>query len=151
MGAEQLNLETAINLAVQYHHGQTDLAGLLYVLHPLRVMASFLDPTDEDARIVAVLHDIVEDTKVTVPQLRAFGFTETVVLAVEALTRDKAEPYQQYIERLAKNRLATRVKLADLNDNLDSRRHSTLMLKDGLIDRYYKAKWFLEGVYAAIC
>lgn len=112
-------LESAIALAVRAHAGQRDKYGAPYVLHPLRVM---LRCEGELARIVAVLHDVVEDTPITLDELRAQGFPETVIEALDLLTRRAGDSYEAFIERIAPHPLARRVKLADLEDNMDVRR-----------------------------
>ena len=109
-------LERAIALAAEAHAGQVDKAGAPYILHPLRLLLAVDAPTE---RIVAVLHDVVEDTLWTLEALRAEGFTREVLDAVEALTRRAGESYEAFIERVAANPLARRVKRADLADNLD--------------------------------
>lgn len=110
------HLERAIILAVQAHAGQASQDGEPYVMHPLRVMLRF---TDEPTRIVALLHDAVEDTALTLADLSAQGFTPDVVQAVDAISRRRDEPYPAYMDRVAANPLAARVKLADLEDNAD--------------------------------
>ena len=109
-------LEKAISIAVQAHQGQTDKAGAPYILHPLRVMLKFNSPEEQ---IAAVLHDIVEDTDWTLQQLRNEGFPETVIAAIDALTRRAEEKYTDFILRTANNKISLRVKLADLHDNCD--------------------------------
>ncbi len=132
-------LAEAIAIAVTYHCGQTDKAGIEYVTHPLRCMSMFVLPEEGDERIVAALHDIVEDTGVTMEFLTARGFSPAVVEAIDAISRRKDESYADYIERVAQNPLATRVKLADLRDNLDGRRHSTGMLSEETKRKYQDA------------
>lgn len=107
-------LEQAIRLAATVHEGQSDQAGAPYILHPLRVMLAVTTP---EARMAAVLHDVVEDGEVTPEQLRAAGFPESVVAAVDALSRRKDEDYEAFIRRLAPDPIAREVKLADLRDN----------------------------------
>ena len=111
-------LDRAIKIALDAHAGQVDKGGAPYILHPLRVMMQM--QTDE-ARIVAVLHDVIEDTPWTLEMLRGEGFSETVCDALDAITKRKDEPYLQYLERVGANVLgmATAVKIADLVDNLD--------------------------------
>lgn len=130
------NVERAIALATDAHAGQVDKLGVTYILHPLRVMLAFADPVDQT---VAVLHDVVEDTDVTLDDLRSFG-TE-VVDAVDALTRRKDEVYMDFVHRAAKNPRAKRVKIQDIYDNLD-RLTPELM---GMEARYTKALAFLMG------
>jgi (p)ppGpp synthase/HD superfamily hydrolase len=112
-------LEDAIALASQAHRGQVDKAGKPYILHPLRVM---LRQEAEAAQIVAVLHDVLEDTGVTLEGLRAAGYRPEICEAVDCLTRRPDEPYDIMISRVAANPLARAVKLADLEDNMDPRR-----------------------------
>ena len=113
------NLESAIAIATRAHQGQLDKAGAPYILHPLRVMQHM---DSEEAKMVAVLHDVVEDTSVTLEELRAINFSETVVDAVDSLTRRAEESYEAFIERVKLNSLARKVKLADLEDNMDLQR-----------------------------
>jgi hypothetical protein len=101
----RLLVEAAIALAVKSHRGQTTLDGLPYILHPLRVMVSFKDPEDNEARIAAVLHDVVEDCSVTSVDLIDQGFPLTVVAAIDALSRREGESYNDYIRRVGANRL----------------------------------------------
>ena len=112
-------LERAIEIAVRAHAGQLyparDGQRGPYVLHLFRVMLSV---EGWDARTAAVLHDVIEDTAVTAVDLRAEGIPERVVDAVVALTHGEQDTYEAYIEALASNDLARRVKLADLADNL---------------------------------
>jgi (p)ppGpp synthase/HD superfamily hydrolase len=113
-------LEQAIALAATAHRSQFDRVGQPYILHPLRVM---LKQTDEEARIAAVLHDVVEDTSITLADLRAAGYSEAVCTAVDCLTRRAGESYDEMVTRISANPLACRVKLADLEDNMDPSRH----------------------------
>lgn len=109
-------LERAIAIAAEAHAGKVDKAGAPYILHPLRVMLRVQGP---DERIVAVLHDVVEDTAWTIEQLRAEGFCDAVVAALDALTRREHESYEAFIQRAGSNSIARRVKCADLADNMD--------------------------------
>ena len=109
-------LERAIAIAAEAHAGQVDKAGHPYILHPLRVMLSLKDP---DERIAGVLHDVVEDTDVTLDQLTREGFSAEIVAAVEALTKRPGESRHDAALRAAANRIARRVKLADNADNMD--------------------------------
>src|SRR5438067_1825361 len=107
-------IERALQIAAGAHEGQRDKEGLPYILHPLRVMMSV---EGEEAQIVAVLHDVVEDTPVTPDELRQAGFSENVLAAVACVTHRKDEPYADYVVRCKANEVARRVKLADLGDN----------------------------------
>ncbi len=131
-------LERAIELAVEYHKGQVDKAGKPYILHPLRLMMSV---NKDDEKIVAVMHDIVEDTDITLDDLRNEGFSGEVIDAIECVTKREGEDYQSFIDRIAHNPLATKVKLADLEDNMDLSRLSDVTEKDlERVEKYKKAK-----------
>src|SRR6056300_1456378 len=112
----KLNLERAIEIAAAAHRGQTDKAGQPYILHPLRVM---LACGGQAAKIVAVLHDVVEDTDWTLDALRAEGASVDVLAALDSVTRRDQETYSEFIERAARNEIGRAVKVADLQDNLD--------------------------------
>lgn len=130
-------LERAIELAVAAHRGQKDRSGQPYILHPLWLMQQF---EDTKAMIVAVLHDTVEDSSLTLQDLKGEGFSEEIIEAIDALTRRKEETYEQFILRLKPRPLARRIKLADIEHNLDVRRLSQLK-KDDLkrVDKYHQA------------
>ena len=112
-------LEKAIGIAVEAHRGQRDRYQSPYILHPLRVMGR-LQTVPE--KIVAVLHDVVEDTHWTFQDLEREGFPEEILVALDCLTKRAGEPYEELIARAAANPLARRVKAADLEDNMDIRR-----------------------------
>jgi (p)ppGpp synthase/HD superfamily hydrolase len=129
-------LEDAIILAARAHRGQRDKNGEPYILHPLRVM---LNQRDGAARIVAMLHDVVEDTPVTLADLNEYG--EQICAAVDCLTRRDGEGYGHMIERVSANPLARRVKLTDLEDNMDPARIDPA--DDAALQRLakYKSAW----------
>ena len=132
------SLECAIELAIKHHKGQVDKAGQPYILHPLRLMMS-VDKNDE--KIVAVMHDIVEDTEITLNDLQNEGFTKKVIDAIECVTKKEDEDYDSFIDRISQNSLATKVKLADLEDNMDLSRLSEVTDKDlERLEKYKKAK-----------
>lgn len=120
-------LEEAIALAVKAHRGQVDKGGHPYILHPLRLM---LQMETENEMVVAVLHDVVEDSETGLDDLRAAGFPEEVISAIECLTKRKGEDYDAFIRRAATNPLARRVKIADLEDNMNLARISEVRSKD---------------------
>ena len=124
---KKIHLFKAIELAKQHHKGQTDRTGKPYIEHPLRVMNQM---KSEEEKIVAVLHDIVEDTDISLNDLRNEGFSEEVVSAVECLTKQDGENYDSYIERISFNPLAVKIKLADLEDNRDLTRLPQVTDKD---------------------
>jgi (p)ppGpp synthase/HD superfamily hydrolase len=132
-------IEDAIRLALDKHHGQTDKSGAPYILHPLRVMAQMQTETE---RIVAVLHDVVEDSDVTLDALRDMGYSEEIAAAIDHLSRREGESYEQFIQRIKPHPLAVRVKLGDLTDNMDIRRCGELDEK--ALERFqrYRNAWF---------
>ena len=138
MGGIVATLEQAIELAVKHHKGQYDKGGKPYILHPLRLMMS-VDTDDE--KIVAVMHDLVEDTHITIAYLSTAGFSEKVLSALDCVTNRDNEDYESFIERIAQNPLATKVKLADLEDNMDLSRIPEPSKKDyKRIEKYKRAK-----------
>lgn len=111
------SVEDAIALAARAHRGQcySSPEREPYIFHPLRVMLSLGDPADQ---IVAVLHDAVEDTDLELHHLVEARYPPEIIAAVDSLTHRVQESYEQYIERVAANKIARRVKLADLRENL---------------------------------
>lgn len=107
-------LEAAIRIAVTAHAGQLDKGGEAYITHPLRLMAAV---DGEETKMVAVLHDVIEDTTVTLEDLRREGFSETVLAGAACVTHGREEPYADYVVRCKSHPLARQVKLADLLDN----------------------------------
>lgn len=131
-------LERAISIAAQAHQGQKDKAGASYILHPLRMMFRMNSKIE---RIVGVLHDVVEDTDWTLEDLRKEGFSEEVLNALDCLTHREGEPYEEFIKRLASNPIARRVKIADLEDNMDMKRLGNLTEKDLERLKKYHQTW----------
>lgn len=130
-------LENAIALAVQAHKGQRDKNDKPYILHPLRIMCRM---QTESEMIVAILHDIVEDTTYTLDDLRRMGYEAKILDAVDCLTRREGESYEDYLERVKPNPLAVRVKLGDLEDNMDIRRIQELSQDDlARLQKYRRA------------
>ena len=105
-----------MKLCYKAHAGQTDKSGLPYVHHPFH-LAEQMD--DEDSTVVALLHDVVEDTDYTIGDIKGMGFGDAVVEALKLLTHDPAVPYMDYIKAIADTPLAKKVKLADLEHNSD--------------------------------
>lgn len=136
-------LERAIELAVAAHRGQTDKAGRPYILHPLWLMQQF---EDMDAMMVAVLHDAVEDSSLTLAALSAEGFDPAIVEAVDAMTNRESESYDDYISRVQANPIALRVKLADLEHNMDMRRMAQVHDRDlARLEKYHRTWSKLKG------
>ena len=130
-------LEKAVEIAARAHSGQVDKAGQPYILHPLRLMLSL---PGADERIAAVLHDVVEDTPVTLSDLASNGFSEAVLSAVALLTHDPAVAYFDYVRLVAAHPVARAVKMADLRDNLDISRISAPSEKDiARLEKYREA------------
>lgn len=131
-------LERALVIAAEAHHGTTDKGGAPYILHPLRLLHQM---STADERIVALLHDVVEDSPWTLDALRAEGLSEEIVSAIDGLTRREDETYDDFIARGVTNPLARRVKLADIEDNMDLRRLGEFGQKDlDRLQRYQRAR-----------
>jgi len=113
----QEQLSTAINLAVEAHSGVYDKGGSPYILHPLHLMNQFL--FDPELAAIAVLHDVVEDSEVTIDGLIELGFTNRVIDAVDLLTHRSSDSYDEYINKICMNADAIKVKRKDLEHNSD--------------------------------
>lgn len=109
-------LTDAIVLATTFHAGQVDKGGNNYILHPLWVMTHV---TGLKCKIAAVLHDLLEDTDCSSKDLREIGIEEDIIEVVKVLTRDKNDTYMEYIEKVKENHIARKVKLVDLEHNMD--------------------------------
>jgi (p)ppGpp synthase/HD superfamily hydrolase len=130
-------LARAIAVAAQAHVDQQDKSGAPYILHPLRMM---LRMDTEAEMMVAVLHDVVEDTDWSIDKLRSTGFPEVVLTAVESVTHREGESYDDFVARAAANPIARKVKRADLEDNMDVRRIDDLADRDlERIKKYHRA------------
>jgi (p)ppGpp synthase/HD superfamily hydrolase len=115
-----MHLSRAIVIATEAHHGHTDKAGAAYILHPLRVM---MQMTTDDERMVAVLHDVVEDCPAwPLDRLRSEGFSEHVLAGIDGVTRREGEAYLDFVRRAGSHWLSRTVKWADLVDNMDTSR-----------------------------
>jgi (p)ppGpp synthase/HD superfamily hydrolase len=136
-------LERAIEIAAQAHTGQKDKAGMPYILHPIRVM---LAQKDETARIVAVLHDVIEDTSWTIERLSEEGFSQTILDAIVSVSRVDTESYDEFVLRAMSNPIGRAVKKADLEDNLDISRIPDPTPKDyKRLEKYRKALKLFEN------
>ena len=135
-------LDRAIEIALNAHAGQRDKGGEPYILHPLRVM---LRMTTDEERIVAVLHDVVEDSSYTFQDLLAAGYSSSVVGALEALTKRPGESRLEAAARAAANPLARTVKLADNAENSDLSRIPEPTDKDfARLEQYRQVRIILE-------
>lgn len=117
----------AHEVAKKAHFGQIDRAGIDYIKHP-ETVASFV-ATDEE-KAVAYLHDVIEDTSLTLLDLKKEGFSKNIIEAVDILTKKKGQDYQSYLNLVKKNELARVVKLADLRHNSDLTRLPLITEKD---------------------
>ena len=136
-------LERAIEIAVEAHKGQIDKGGSPYILHPLRVMGNV---DGESEKIVAVLHDVVEDSNWTFEALLAERFSIEVIEALKSVTKNSDnEDYDSFIQRAMQNRIGRKVKIADIRDNLDVTRISDITDTDvKRINKYKRALKFLS-------
>ena len=138
----------AIMIATEAHWGQTDKGGQPYILHPLRVMAGM---NTQKERIVAVLHDVIEDADTYSIDQATADFGIDVAMALDAITKRDGEPYSDYLARVGTNLLATVVKLADLEDNSDLKRLRRPPTASDLarVEKYTKARQDLFATFAA--
>lgn len=136
-------LDTMISLAAVHHYKQKDKSGNPYILHPLAVMNNVNGLKE---KIVAVGHDLVEDTDVSLEYLEYLGFDEDIIDAIDCMTKRPDENYKDYLKRVAKNKISIVVKGADIKDNT---RWERLHLLDEnivrkLLRKYERALEFLE-------
>ncbi|MCW3058891.1 MAG: hypothetical protein JWQ02_712 [Capsulimonas sp.] len=143
---EGLLVAKAFAIAAGAHANQLSKDGTPYVQHPIRMA---LRCPDADGQMAAVLHDVVEDTSVTPADLAAAGIPPQVLAAVEAVTKREGEDYEAFIERAARNPLAARVKILDLEDNLNPMRLCAITEEDlQRIAKYHRAWEHLREVTA---
>jgi (p)ppGpp synthase/HD superfamily hydrolase len=134
-------LEKALALALKAHKGQKDDNGAPYILHPLRVMEGVRTPVE---KIVAILHDVVEDTDYTFKDLRKEGFTKEIIAALDCVTKREGEDYEVFVRRSAGNPIARQVKFADLEDNMRLLRRGEVDKKSlSRLNRYMRAWRYL--------
>ncbi len=139
-------LGKAIALAAKVFENSKDKGGQPYILHCLKVMDN-LHTDDEDLKIIAVLHDIIEDTKITAEELYSMGFSYRIILALNLLTHRKEVSYDDYIKAISFNIDATKVKLADLKDNSDITRLKGLSKKDfDRMEKYHRSFIYLSKI-----
>lgn len=141
---EQLDslLELAVKVATEAHDGQVDKGGSPYILHP-QAVADSVDSTE--CKIVAWLHDVVEDTSITLGDLTEMGFSDEIVRAVQAITKVKGVSYNDYLQIVKDNETARIVKIADITHNSDISRIPNPTEKDyARVAKYQKALEFLE-------
>lgn len=137
---KNMDIQKVLEFAIEKHKGQVDKLGNPYIFHPIGVS---LQMQTKEEKIVALLHDILEDTNTTIEELKELGLSEEIIKALQLLTRDKNITYMEYIEKLSSNELAKSVKIQDLKNNMDMSRgfsEETIKLKE---TRYKKAYEYL--------
>lgn len=147
-------LDDAFQLAVDAHFGQVDKAGKAYIDHPkavLRIVKDMFPGVDIETQMVAILHDVVEDTTVTLKDISDQGYPPGVVVALDFISRRDGEPYGDYIDRVCKDRTAMMVKMADLKHNSDlDRLYATKDVKlASLMKRYAEAYYKVRAAFEA--
>ena len=134
----------ALKLCFEAHREQTDKSGMPYVFHPFH-LAEQMD--SEESTIVALLHDVVEDTDYTLRDLTSMGFSNSIIEALTLMTHDPKVPYMEYVKAISANSLATKVKLADLRHNSDLSRLEQIDEKAlSRVEKYAAAIKLLESV-----
>ena len=134
-----MNLHRAIEIALDAHKNVSDKGGNPYILHPLRLM---LQMDSEEEMIVAILHDVVEDSeKWSFDKLKEEGFSKKIINSLRSVTKENEnEDYEKFIDRSVKDKIGRKVKIADISDNLDISRLKEVTDKDILrINKYKKA------------
>lgn len=139
-------LALAIAIATKAHDGQFDKAGKPYISHPLTVMAQM---DNLESKIVAVLHDAIEDSDLKITDLVQQGFPAFIIEAIAAITKQKDEPYEDYILRVKSNAIARKVKIADVTHNMDLSRIANPTAKD--FQRLEKYKQILDQLKQDDC
>ena len=139
------NTKKALKLCFEAHKEQKDKSGLPYVFHPFHLAEQM---EDEESTVVALLHDVAEDTDHTLEDIAAMGFSRNVTEALALLTHDETVPYMEYVKALRNNPIARRVKLADLRHNSDLHRLNADQIDEKALARvkkYAEAIRLLEG------
>jgi (p)ppGpp synthase/HD superfamily hydrolase len=135
-------LDKALKFAMEKHEGQFDKAGEKYILHPLHVA---LQMHTEEEKIIALLHDVLEDTDATEEDLRDLGLSEETIGHIKVLTRAEDMTYNDYIENISKDKVAKKIKLKDLEHNMDtSRLKGDKEKTERLMKRYESAYKYLK-------
>ena len=131
--------KSAILFAYDAHRGQYDKSGLPYITHPLHVAESM---ESEDECVVALLHDVLEDTDITIEDLTRIGISDRQIAALKLLCHDDSVPYLEYVQAIRGDQIARKVKLADLHHNSDLTRMNVITTQD--IERVEKYKQAIE-------
>ena len=108
-------LHKAIIIACEAHQGQSSINGEPYILHPLRLL---IKVKSNEERIIAILHDVIEKTNISLADLKNKGFDQNIISSIDSLSRRRGESYVDYIGRLMQNRISVKIKLLDLADNI---------------------------------
>lgn len=134
--------KVALNLCFEAHRNQRDKNGMPYVFHPFHMAEQM---KDEKTTIVALLHDVVEDTDITLDDIRNMGFDNEVVAAIGLMTHVPDVPYMEYVAEIKKNPISKAVKLADLRHNSDTTRLDNITDRDEKrLKKYAEAIQLLE-------
>lgn len=132
-------LDKAISIAVAAHYGQKSKDGLPYIMHPLHLMMQ-LDTEDQELAMIAVMHDVIEDSDFSFDDLKKAGFSRRVVKAIDRLTHREEDLYSEYIERIKESEDAVKIKLLDLKHNMDVSRLRFISDKDSKrLKKYHSA------------
>ncbi len=139
----------AMQIAFDAHYGQTDRGGTPYICHPLHLAGQM---PDEKRTVIALLHDVLEDTALSAEALLLMGIPHDIIRSVQVLTRDKSLPYANYIQKVIESRDASAiyVKYADVCHNLDESRMENGTLPTYLRERYKMAKMLLAAALEAL-
>lgn len=129
----------ALNIAYRAHQGQLDKGGCPYVFHPYHLAEQM---ETEDEICVALLHDVLEDSNISIDDLKSCGFSEAIIEAIIVLTKKKGCSYSEYIQRVSKNLLSKKIKCADIKHNLNLSRLNCITDKD--LERYYHYQQALD-------
>ena len=127
--------KTALKLCFEAHKDQTDKSGLPYVFHPFHLAEQM---PDEKTTVVALLHDVIEDTDYTLDDMKNMGFSDDILSAIALMTHDDGVPYMEYVALIKKNPIAKMVKLADLRHNSDMSRLDIVTPEDEARGKKYK-------------
>tara|TARA_B100000575_G_scaffold222409_1_gene182815 strand:+ start:53 stop:478 length:426 start_codon:yes stop_codon:yes gene_type:complete len=121
-------LHKALTIASEAHQGQSSINGEPYILHPLRLL---IKSKNNEERIIAVLHDVIEKSNIRLSDLKNRGFDQNIISSIDSLSRRKSESYSDYIVRIMQNRISIKIKLLDLADNIKMHRENN---KNGIYD-----------------
>lgn len=136
-------LDKAAKICIENHYGQRDKMNCAYFQHPMRVA---MRCETDDEKMVALLHDTIEDTEVTIGYLLDEGFPKYITDAILAVTRQPNEPYEEFIKRTKKNGIGRMVKIHDLEDNLDTTRLNEVSPEMAVrFSKYLKALRYLKA------